>query len=114
MMAGSDSGQESVLGDGRLHLRPEAVRVEEAVRRVDLVGEPPVAHQAERANCRRLVGGLLERQVQLQRKEREPDPRSVPIDIVRFRRQRGDGAVPLSGIEAAEVRIQTIHAHYLT
>src|SRR6185436_2039074 len=92
--------------DRVLHLRPVAMAVQEPVGLVDLVGQPPAAHQPQVAHDLLGIGRTLERQMELQRIERKPDARRIAIDGMDFGPQRLDGATPVGGGVTGQVLVQ--------
>ena len=56
--------------------------VQKPMRPVDLVRQPPLAHQAEPPDLVGVVAGSLQELMQLERKEGEPDGRRDSIDDV--------------------------------
>ena len=88
---------------GQLHLRPVPMGVEEAMGAVDLIGQPPGPHEAQPPGGRLLVGGFRERDVKLERIEREPDERRLAIDRMNLGGELADCALPCTGIVGREM-----------
>ena len=76
------------------------------MRAVDLIGEPPTAHQLQAPDDRRRIGGLLEGEVKREGEERKPDLRGVAVDVVNRGRQHVDGGGPVGSGEPFEMRRQ--------
>ena len=85
------------------------MREQEAVRRVDLIGQPPPAHQPERSGAQRGIVGGFEVEEEIERKKCEPDPGGVSIDWMDLRSDGINGLPPRQAIVRAECLVEGNH-----